>query len=418
MEQENTNSTGTPKTKAPGVLYSSVLKGYWSIFFLTSHVPPHHTSDVFCALIRSQPLLEYMHLLTCAGCREFPSLTNTSQLSNASQGSLWAGSGGSRNLAAPTHRGNGTPLSSQQGQQDELFSSRLPPVQGTFRFGSQMNNTLGAPTQSSPADEFPPLNRNGNGDIGSLGYGSASTTQPNRAGNGLLNALSANTRAVEARSPTTVQRPQDLRSPTEESEGRQKLPAYREDGMGDGTSQGLGSRNPLGAIGNDPPTGKVKEEENGHLGEVQDPLEGMPSIDKFGLKGVRTLMNNFPDYNALACGIDPSTLGLDLNSTEYVLLFSSSKPMRVGPQLTLDRLLSTQVYSLFDDSPPRPPVHKFRLPDCYQVKNVQPIEAKIQSFNEETLMWIFYSCPRDVKQQMAAVELYDSPPVCIHTAFC
>ena len=41
------------------------------------------------------------------------------------------------------------------------------------------------------------------------------------------------------------------------------------------------------------------------------------------------------------------------------------------------------------------------------VKNVQPIEAKIQSFNEETLMWIFYSCPGDIKQHLAAQELYD-----------
>ena len=29
----------------------------------------------------------------------------------------------------------------------------------------------------------------------------------------------------------------------------------------------------------------------------------------------------------------------------------------------------------------------------------------MQSFNEETLMWIFYSCPGDRKQQMAAMEL-------------
>lgn len=38
--------------------------------------------------------------------------------------------------------------------------------------------------------------------------------------------------------------------------------------------------------------------------------------------------------------------------------------------------------------------------------NVQPIETKIPSFNEETLFWIFYSCTQDVKQQLAAVELY------------
>lgn len=71
------------------------------------------------------------------------------------------------------------------------------------------------------------------------------------------------------------------------------------------------------------------------------------------------------------------------------------------------RPFSTQIYSLFDDAPPRPTANtgKFRLPDCYSVTNVQPIESKIQSFNEETLFWIFYSCPADVKQQMAAVEL-------------
>lgn len=71
------------------------------------------------------------------------------------------------------------------------------------------------------------------------------------------------------------------------------------------------------------------------------------------------------------------------------------------------RLISTQMYSLLDDTPPKPTVNtsKFRLPDCYSVTNVQPIDTKIQSFNEETLFWIFYSCPLDAKQQMAAVEL-------------
>jgi len=68
-------------------------------------------------------------------------------------------------------------------------------------------------------------------------------------------------------------------------------------------------------------------------------------------------------------------------------------------------LLSTQIYSPFDNVPPRPAIPSFRLPDCYKVNNVGPIENKITSFNEETLMWIFYSCPRDEKQLMAATEL-------------
>lgn len=37
--------------------------------------------------------------------------------------------------------------------------------------------------------------------------------------------------------------------------------------------------------------------------------------------------------------------------------------------------------------------------------NVQPIDTKIPSFNEETLFWIFYSCTQDIKQHLAAIEL-------------
>jgi CCR4-NOT transcription complex subunit 2 len=103
------------------------------------------------------------------------------------------------------------------------------------------------------------------------------------------------------------------------------------------------------------------------------------------------MMNNFPDYHATVVGIDPVSLGLDLTSQEP---------------------LSNQIFSLYDDSPPRPTVsgNRFRLPDCYNVTNVQPIETKIPSFNEETLFWIFYSCPNDVKQHLAASELYESDP--------
>lgn len=69
------------------------------------------------------------------------------------------------------------------------------------------------------------------------------------------------------------------------------------------------------------------------------------------------------------------------------------------------RPIMAQNFSLFNDVPPRPAIPDFHLPECYQVNNVQPLENKIPSFNEETLMWIFYSSPGDIKQQMAAVEL-------------
>lgn len=54
----------------------------------------------------------------------------------------------------------------------------------------------------------------------------------------------------------------------------------------------------------------------GSDGEVVDPLEGMPEIDKWGIKGLRTLMNNYPDYHAMVVGMDPTSLGLDMGSQE------------------------------------------------------------------------------------------------------
>ena len=148
---------------------------------------------------------------------EFPSLSNAPQ-TNASQSSMWS-SGSSRNTAAPSlqQRGQNASLSAQSNQGDDLFSSgaRLASTQGSFRFGNQ--GSIGQPSQgqSSAADEFPPLNRNANGEIGqergssslmsSLGFVSQSSasapSQGGRVSNGLLSALSANARAAEARSP-------------------------------------------------------------------------------------------------------------------------------------------------------------------------------------------------------------------------
>ena len=149
---------------------------------------------------------------------EFPSLSNNQ--TQPSQ-STWAASG-SRNLgpAANMRLQQQSTLSSQQQlsaqqqtqqQQDDLFSSssQLPSTQGGFRFGSQ--NAVGQSSQSNSVDDFPPLNRNANGDIGQdrssnliqnvgfgaqingLGFGSANPPQPSRS-NGLLNALSGSNR--------------------------------------------------------------------------------------------------------------------------------------------------------------------------------------------------------------------------------
>lgn len=42
----------------------------------------------------------------------------------------------------------------------------------------------------------------------------------------------------------------------------------------------------------------------------------MPAVDKWGIKGLRTLMNTYPDYHAMIIGMDPNTIGLDLSSPE------------------------------------------------------------------------------------------------------
>ncbi|TLS26908.1 hypothetical protein PpBr36_04655 [Pyricularia pennisetigena] len=324
---------------------------------------------------------------------EFPSLSGNSQLSNQSQSSMWS-TGGARNLGgpAPIQRNQPTPLSQQQNQQEDMYTppSRLPTDQGSFRFGNQASIGQTVQSQQNAVDDFPPLNRNPNGEIGrerggpslmsSLGFappsgnGTASAQQPSRAANGLLNALSANSRASETRSPADAR----------DEDSRQKGLASQKSPL-DGLANQSEGRHP-GTIGNSALSGKAKAEEQVPSVPVQDPLAGMPESDKWGIKGLRFLMNGFPDYNALVSGIDYTNMGLEqaLRSPEPI---------------------SEQIYSAFDDTPPRPAIPKFRLPECYKVNNVQPIENKIQGFNEETLMWIFYSCPGDRQQQLAALEL-------------
>lgn len=303
---------------------------------------------------------------------EFPSLSNSAQLPSGNSGSMWATTG-TRNLSGPV-RNQQTPLSSQAGQ-DDLFSaqpSRMASGHGSFRYGNQ-GAAPPAPGQPQNSEEFPPLNRNGTGEIGSerMGFGPQNGVpgpmQANR-GNGLLNALSATSRANDARSPPGGTRPQELDDAPDQTPGDK-------------------SSNGPRTSGNATSASKSKEDKATQPPKSVDPLEGMPQDDRYGLKGLRTLMNNFPDFHATVVGIDPVTLGLDLTSQEPI---------------------STQVYSLYDDAPPRPTVNgnRFRLPDCYNVTNVQPIDTKIQNFNEETLFWIFYSSPNDIKQHLAAAELH------------
>lgn len=352
---------------------------------------------------------------------EFPSLSNNQPQASHS---TWAS--GSRNLGPTGNmRMQQSSLSSQQQlnaqqqsqqQQDDLFSSsQMPTNQSGFRFGAQ--NAIGQPSQSNPAEEFPPLNRNANGDIGQapnnllqnlgfsgsssgLGFGSANLPQLNR-NNGLLNALSGSNRAS---SGNRVASPGSLpasRSPIEDlsnfSSAQLASAILGEEGtshpvMNSGTTSRLDDSQqqadrPVPGLQDVDTAADASQinEEDSQLPSV-DPLSSMPEIDKWGLKGFSFMMNNFPDYAALVSGSNIGNLGLDLTSSEP---------------------FSKQLYSLWDNEPSRPPIPHFTIPECYQVHNKAPLNTKIQNFNDEALIFMFYSNPGDITQIMAAQELHN-----------
>jgi len=121
-------------------------------------------------------------------------------------------------MGGPIQRSQPTPHAQQSQQEDFFSSSRMSSNQGTFRFGNQSNISQSSQPQPSSIDDFPPLNnslRNGDGEavqergstlMSTLGFGAQGNAtggplQGTRAGNGLLNALSANSRTSDVRSP-------------------------------------------------------------------------------------------------------------------------------------------------------------------------------------------------------------------------
>lgn len=261
-----------------------------------------------------------------------------------------------------------------QQQQDDLFSSssQLPSSQGGFRFGSQ--NAVGQASHTNPVDDFPPLNRNANGEIGQdrgsslipnvgfgapangLGFGAANPPPPTR-NNGLLNALSGSNRvpstnrvaspgSVSGRSPVEANRQglsvteNDASANVSEcSPGLHVLEAKQTEIQAFATAQfgaplqqqreentalSIMSRTD-GSLHQDAPShsqaldstsGSIQGNVEDSGPEVQDPLPGMSEMDRWGLKGFSVMMNNFPDYAALVTGSDMANFGLDLNSTE------------------------------------------------------------------------------------------------------
>ncbi|KAJ6371483.1 hypothetical protein OIU77_001898 [Salix suchowensis] len=143
-----------------------------------------------------------------------------------------------------------------------------------------------------------------------------------------------------------------------------------------------------------------------HPGQSQLRLQQMPAVnqpfrdqgiksmqaaqsmpDPFGLLGLLSVIRmNDPDLTSLALGIDLTTLGLNLNSTENLhKTFGSpwsEEPAKGDPE--------------------------FNVPKCYYAKPPPPLDHHYFSkFSTETLLYAFYSMPKDEAQLHAANILYE-----------
>ncbi|KAI3450471.1 hypothetical protein Pfo_007136 [Paulownia fortunei] len=109
--------------------------------------------------------------------------------------------------------------------------------------------------------------------------------------------------------------------------------------------------------------------------------------DPFGLRGLLSVIRmSDPDLTSLALGIDLTTLGLNLNSSENLhKTFGSpwsDEPAKGDPEYT--------------------------VPQCYYAKQPPPLsQAYFSKFQLDTLFYIFYSMPKDEAQLYAANELYN-----------
>ncbi|KAH7857498.1 hypothetical protein Vadar_013393 [Vaccinium darrowii] len=109
--------------------------------------------------------------------------------------------------------------------------------------------------------------------------------------------------------------------------------------------------------------------------------------DSFGLLGLLSVIRmSDPDLTSLALGIDLTTLGLNLNSTEN---------------------LHKTFGSPWSDDPAKGDP-EFVVPQCYYAKQPPALsQSYFLKFPMDTLFYIFYSMPKDEAQLYAANELYN-----------
>ena len=108
--------------------------------------------------------------------------------------------------------------------------------------------------------------------------------------------------------------------------------------------------------------------------------------DDFGLKGLLAIMRNSnPDCQALTLGADLTSLSLNLNAPEP---------------------LAPKLLNVLED----PPIKSSRVPidvlDHLPYSDME-VGLKFDKFTEKTLLYIFYSLPRDKQQLDAAQKLIE-----------
>ncbi|KAL0703557.1 hypothetical protein Bca4012_069982 [Brassica carinata] len=109
--------------------------------------------------------------------------------------------------------------------------------------------------------------------------------------------------------------------------------------------------------------------------------------DRFSLLGLLSVIKmSDPDLTSLALGIDLTSLGLNLNSTEN-LHKTFASPWSNEPS---------------KDDP------EFSVPQCYYAKDSPPLhQGLFAKLLLETLFYVFYSMPKDEAQLYATNELYN-----------
>lgn len=241
--------------------------------------------------------------------------------------------------------------------------------------GQQPRGGLGnQPAEFSiQTEDFPPISnslRSSQPDTQQQGQPSSI---PNRMAQGQQLRLPGNAGGIPT-GITAQNYEQMLRYQQQQQQLRAQLPAKPQQAGGLGALQG--------GAGPGAAAGAVQQHAAGKLPGV--PGAPSPPPDRFGLLGLLSVIRmTDPDLTTLALGTDLTTLGLNLNSPDN-LFKTFASPWADGP-------------------------HKaepdFKVPPCYLHTPPRLQPGYLSKFQQETLLYIFYSMPGDEVQLFAADEL-------------